>query len=217
MSIFKWFRQEEEGKGAPPPAGDRAQITPVQTSGVRPRPPAEGPCTSFEETYHRHLRLIWSLILHEGIDRHAAPDVVQNVCLRLHLRILDNHGVVPYPVTPVVIGLVEDEVRNTRRGRTRRREAGEPDDDMPTSKPGAEERLGNAELAKKIADFVLARMSEGDRALITMAHAELSIQDIAAARGSTVDAAWIALKRARQRFVELGKVWYELHDGSGGP
>jgi DNA-directed RNA polymerase specialized sigma24 family protein len=152
--------------------------------------------------------LVWSLILHEGIDEATVPDVFQNVFLRVHLRILDNEGTVPHPVTPAIIGFVEDEVRNARRSKKRRREAGEPDDDVPISKPGTEERLGNAELAKKLADAVLAQMSQGDRELITMAHAELSLQDIAAARGATVDAAWIALKRARQRFVELGRVWY---------
>jgi DNA-directed RNA polymerase specialized sigma24 family protein len=210
MRIFKRFWQEQEGEGAP------AQRTAVQTTGVRrrsPVPPAPAggrPCASFHDAYDRHGRLVWSLILHAGIDRATAPDVLQNVFLRLHLRILENDGVVPHPVLPVLFGLVEDEVRNARRARKRRREDGEPPEDVPTSKPRADDRLGDAELAKKVAEAALAQMSQGDRELLTMAHAELSIEDIAAARGSTVDAAWVALRRARQRFVELGRVAYKI-------
>jgi RNA polymerase sigma factor (sigma-70 family) len=180
-------------------------------SGVRARGPLppldDGPCASFEEVYRRFGGRVWSRI-HYRLrgDRSEADDVQQQVFVRLARRIRAK-GSVPHPVGPVLLGLVEDEVRNHLRSQKRRRSDGAPDSQIPASKPNQEQLLGLRQHGARIQEQVegiFARMRGCDVDLIKLAHFRgLLPAEIAARIGLSAETVRARLCRARSRFAEL--------------
>ena len=176
----------------------------------------EEPYRDFTVAWRHTWKPAYVKIVFEGFDPVTAEDVLQEVALRLHKRIQKNNGEVPCPALPVVLGMVTDEVKMARRTKRRRHEGGEVSDDIPASKPSQEQRLGDAEWRKNTLDAIFSQMRPDDVALLKMAHTDLTLAQMAALRGSNVAAVGMALKRARERFVEFGRCMYDLEKGSEG-
>jgi RNA polymerase sigma-70 factor (ECF subfamily) len=204
---------EENGEPARerPPAEPHPDERPsgVRARGARP-PLDQGPCTSFEEVRARYKHVVWRHILERlRSDPSAAEDVHQEVFLRLSRRIRER-GSVPHPVAPVLAGLVEDALKNHVRGVKRRRIDGEPEEDMPSSKPDPEQLMHRAELKQRV-QAIFARMDEEDVQLIELAHVQgLQLADVAELVGKLVGTVAVELHRARARFRDL----YDRHHGS---
>ncbi len=205
----KWAEWVGEGGEGGEPAG-------VRESGVRAAreraSPDAGPCTSFEEVYRRHWRLLFAQISGSvPDDPSAAEDILQRVLVRLNRRIGPGQ-VVPEPLLPVLYALAEDEVRNHRRAVKRRRADCEPDSEIPSSKPNAEqilEHIERGEERKRFVQGIFARMRPDEVEVLRRAH--LSGDDGDGPEGVADGTFRVRLHRARQKFAALCR----LARGSG--
>jgi RNA polymerase sigma factor (sigma-70 family) len=131
------------------------------------------------------------------------------VFIRLDRRIRDGGGV-PNPLSPVLLGLVEDEVRNHVRAAKRRRIDGEPDSELPASKPDPEQLFGHAEHRaelKRHVEAIFARMRTEEVEILKLAHLRgLVMKDIAESIGVASGTVRVKLHRARLKFAELYRV-----------
>ena len=139
-------------------------------------------------------------------------DVYQQVFIRLDRRIRQNGGV-PDPLRPVLLSLIEDEVRNHVRAAKRRRSDGEPDSEVPTSKPDPEQLVAHAERRaelKRHVEAIFTRMRTEEVELNKLAHLRgLVLNDVAEVLGVATGTVRVQLHRARLKFAEL----YRVHHG----
>jgi RNA polymerase sigma factor (sigma-70 family) len=193
----RWLDADEDG-------GER-------TSGVRarvaPPPPDRGPCASLEEVYRRYQPPVWSKVRRAlPHDPSAAEDVVQQVFLRLNRRILRLRGV-PHPIGPLLLGFVDDEIKNHARAERRRRNDGPPDSKVRAPEPDPEQLLHDAARSAQRRDevqSVFSRMREADVSLLELVYVSgLVLAEIAADLGVREATLRVRLHRARARFAEL--------------
>jgi RNA polymerase sigma factor (sigma-70 family) len=195
-------------EGGLPPAPANAQTSGTVARAAVP-PPEDAPrFRTFDEVYEELESFVYvtALRLLQG-DKSGAEDVCQGVWLRFHRRIRAN-GAVPDPVVPVLVGLVDDQVRNHLRSQRRRRIAGEPDENAPpSSRPDPELLLAAArERATREQEvrWILSQMDERAARVLQLGHLEgVSVKGIAAMVGRSVGTVSKDLCRARARFKEL--------------
>jgi RNA polymerase sigma factor (sigma-70 family) len=179
----------------------------VQASGSRARGGGlrDGPCTTVEEARRRYGRVIWS-----GLPAHLSEqerDLVRhNVFVRLFKRSLRSG--MPDPVLPVLLGFVDDDLRNLARSRRRNRSAGEPSEDQSAPSTARPDRLvaRAEELAELRRDAVeiFDQMDPGDVELIKLSYYdELTSTDIGELLHITAENARKKLSRARAAFGKL--------------
>jgi len=206
-----------ENRSLPEEDGRETRPSGVVSRAVAP-PRDEGPCRSFEDAHRRYARFLLQVIRRRGIDETDAMDVRQKVLVRLARR-FEVPGRVPERLVPVLLGLVDDEVKNHVRSVRRRRIGGEPEaDTMPSSKPDPEQLVGGAEDSaeqKRVVEAIFARMTPDAVELIRLARLrELPLEDIAEMRGELPGTVAVKLHRARCWFKELGERMYDLQNGS---
>jgi RNA polymerase sigma factor (sigma-70 family) len=197
-----------------PPEGSQASPPPnVQASGTVDRaavPPLEDAPRygTFDEVYAEFENYVYVTAAQRlGGDTTAAEDACQGVWLRFSQRIR-REGSVPDPFVPVLLGLVDDEVRNHLRGERRRRISGEPDENAPpSSKPDPHRLLSAAEEQAKLereVRYILSRMDRHAARVLQLDHMEdLPLKGIAAIVGRSVGTVSKDLCRARAKFKEL--------------
>ena len=191
---------------------DRSLPTGERPSGVRRRaepPPVDArPCTTIEEVDQRYRKVLMQRI-YRRLGSHTeegADDVLQEAYIRLDRRFPPGTRM-PDPILPTLSGLVDDALLNHVRARKRRRNGGEPDEEMPSSQPDPEQIAGDAEGRAELRRDVCAvflRMSPDEVQTLTLAHmCEVPGEELARNLGITEKALWSRLFRARRKFREL--------------
>jgi RNA polymerase sigma-70 factor (ECF subfamily) len=163
----------------------------VRSSGVYPRDThaaaaarqPQRPCTSFEDVYERHVRLVWSRLREAGVPESERDDLVQEVFLVINERI--HKKGMPDEVAPVLLAITENQVRNYRRGRRRFLAKVDPQADgdavaTPSSRSSPERILARAE-DQRMVMTALEKMPERAAEVLRMTDMnELSQREAAA-------------------------------------
>jgi RNA polymerase sigma factor (sigma-70 family) len=187
-----------------PPRPPNAQTSGTVLRAIVPPPEDIPRFKTFDAVYAEFENLVYVTAAKrlQG-DWIGAEDVCQVLWLRFHRRIRANGGV-PHPVGPVIVGMLDDAVRDHLRAQRRRRVAGEPDENAPPSSKRDPELLLEAARGCAEVHDVLSQMGPYAAQIIQLDHLEgLSLAGIAAIVGRSVGTVSKDLCRARARFKEL--------------
>ncbi len=168
------------------------------TSSVHavPSPP------TFESVYDDHADFVWRNAKRLGVGNDALDDVVQQVFLVVHRRLLE--APVEVPLRAWVFGILSHVVRDHRRGVRRKspHHAQAPIDPATVAEPsrGPFDSLARTE-ALEVVIGLLAELGDEKREIFVLSELEqLTAQEIADSLGLNVNTVYSRLRAARQDF-----------------
>ena len=183
--------------------------------GVAPEPPLRAQATpakpaSVEDIYDEHFDFVWRSARRLGAPSSALDDVVQDVFLTVHRRLVDFEG--RSSVKTWLFGITMRVVRQHRRSSTRKAA-----DALPESVADPKSRTPHDHAAQNEAVELLHRLlgelDEDKRAAFILAELEqMSAPDIAEAVGANVNTIYSRLRAARREF-EAALARHRARDG----
>jgi RNA polymerase sigma-70 factor (ECF subfamily) len=178
-----------------------------ESEPARGSEPGHSPAISFEDIYESHVDFVWRAACRLGVDASDADDVVQEVFLTAHRRLLEFQG--RASVKTWLFGILHNMVQHYRRSHARKRRhlAAEGPFQHPGRLPdvhaaGPAESVEHTE-AMRVLDHLLRELDDRKRAVFVLAEIEqMTANEIADALGMNANTVYSRLRVARQEFEQ---------------
>lgn len=152
-----------------------------------------------DEVYRAHFAFVWRSARRLGVREASLDDVVQEVFVIVHRRLVDFEG--RSSIRTWLFGITLRVVRDHRRSAARKDADGSVDlDTLRAPQAGPAEAAEKAE-AVRLLHAILDEMPDDRREVFVMAELEqMAMPEIAATLGVNVNTAYARLRSARQTF-----------------
>jgi RNA polymerase sigma-70 factor, ECF subfamily len=175
----------------------------------RPRtvePAGAGPRPTLAQIYEDHFPFVWRSALRLGVPRANIDDIVQEIFIVVHQRLVDFEG--RSSVRTWLFGIVANLVRAHRRGLLAKQpHALQPevwaDPELLVDPAGGPHERAAAAEASRVVDQLLESLDDDKRDVLVLAELEqMSAPEIAAALSVPLNTVYSRLRLARQAFAQ---------------
>jgi RNA polymerase sigma-70 factor (ECF subfamily) len=186
-------------------ASGKSPPEPAPPAGTVAAPSDAAPALTFQDVYEAHVDFVWRMVCRLGVRDAATEDVVQDVFLVVHRRLVEFEG--RSSVRTWLVGIIR-RVLFERRRSTRRKLPHASACDAPTdvdaladgTAKGPDERAAHAEAVRLLYDL-LDELDEDKREVFILVELEqLPVAEIAEALGINVNTVYSRLRLAREKF-----------------
>lgn len=158
---------------------------------------AEREGLDFDALYAEHFAFVWRCLRGHGVADSALDDAAQEVFIVVHRRLAGFRA--DSAVRTWLYGIVRNVAANQRRAATRRATA-PLDERLPSTKPGPDASVEDAEAAAFVARFVAALNDKQRDVFVLALVEELAVPEVATMLGIPLNTAYTRLRAVRAEF-----------------